>query len=440
MGKLRAEGLDVLAIERYLLHGQPLPSTRDLVATRLAPHAYLQLDADHPRRADLRAAFIAATARHLTTKGALLGLLTAWRRVGIDALLFKGFHLAEFVYPHPAERAYGDVDILIRPERAQDALKIARGLGWRVPWERSVSLYHHNHEEAVLRRAGVVVELHRYVVDSLSPHAAIPQKMTQATWGRARTIAWEGTEVWVPDPVDAMIMGLVLARAWSHGDRWRIKSTDYLDASMLAAHGRFGDGDVRRRAAELGIGRTLELFLKNCNPFGRSLRLGATTRWQRQARYLAMVPERGYLSLEWLLESLGRAPGTAVDAMRTLPRLWTWRRRLQQDPEQGVSSMGPKIAQRSVTRLRDQERLVRGVKWGARLVQPTGDRCHLRSLALVEALREHGVEVRLHRGYEGVGDERRTHLWIKSHDLLLRDLESEPACKVDAVADDAVAG
>jgi hypothetical protein len=231
----------VQAIERYLLDGQPLPSTRDLLATRLASHAYLQLEADHPQRAELRAAFVAATARHLATKATILGLLTAWHEAGIEAILLKGFYLAEFVYAHPAERFYSDVDILIRPERAQEALEIARGLGWRVPWERSASLYHHNHEEAVLTREGTTVEMHRYVIDSLSPRTAIPRRMTQETWKRARPVAWEGTEVWVPDPMDALIMGLVLARAWSGGDRWRIKSTDYLDASVLAAHGGFDD-------------------------------------------------------------------------------------------------------------------------------------------------------------------------------------------------------
>jgi hypothetical protein len=436
---VRTDGIDVLAIERYLLHGGPLPSTHDVVATRLAPYTYLRLGGDDRRRADLRAEFVAATARHLTTKVALLELLTAWHRAGIDALLFKGFHLAEFVYSHPAERAYADVDILTRPERTQDALKIARGLGWGVPWERSASLYHHNHEEAVLTRGGVVVELHRYVIDSLSPNVAVPQKMTQATWRRARAVSWGGTEVWLPDPVDALIMGLVLARAWSGGDRWRIKFSDYLDASRLADYGRFDDRDLRQRAADLGIGRTLELFLKNCSPWDRSLRLSATTRWQRQARYLAMVPERGHLGLEWTLASLRRAPGTAVDAMRALPRLWTWRRRLQHHPIQGML-LDPTVVPRSGTSLRDQERLVRGIKWGARLLQPIGDRCRLRSLALVEALREHGVVVSLHRGYEGAGEDRRTHLWIESPDLLLRDLESEPMCRVDAYADDAVAG
>jgi hypothetical protein len=435
MAKARADGIDVLAIERYLLHGHPLPSIHDLVATRLAPHAYLQLDADHPRRADLRPAFVAATARHLTTKATLLGLLTSWHRAGIDALPFKGFHLAEFVYMHPAERVYADVDILIRPERAQDALEVARGLGWRVPWERSASLYHHNHEEAVLTRGGVTVELHRYVIDSLAPRAAIPQKMTQATWERARANTWEGTKVWVPDPVDAMIMGLVLARAWSGGDRWRIKSTDYLDASMLAGRGGFDDHDVRRRAGELGAARTLGLFLENCDPWGRRLRLEATTRWQRQMRYLGMVPERGHLSIAWLTESLFRAPGTALDTVRTLPRLWKWKRRLQHDPDQGATP-GPTMTKRPATQLRDLERLVRGTKWGARLLQPTGDRCRLRSLALDEALREHGIEVHLHRGYEGAGDDRRTHLWITSQDVLLRDLESEAPCRVEYLADD----
>src|SRR5690606_38305783 len=79
------------------------------------------------RPRDRRAAF----ARRQWLKWEVAPLLTALREAGIEALLFKGFHLAEFVYPVPGSRFHSDVDLVLREGGIEQAGRIARELGWR---------------------------------------------------------------------------------------------------------------------------------------------------------------------------------------------------------------------------------------------------------------------------------------------------------------------
>lgn len=433
----RADGpaYDARAIERYVLGGGGAePTVRDLALARLAPYAYTQLASGDGRRTSLRPYFLAACATHLAAKAALRGLLAAWRSAGIEALIVKGFHLAEFIYPHPAQRRYADVDIVIRPERTADALALARTLGWRIPWERQSSVYHHNHEEAILTRDGMLIEVQRYVIDSLSPNDTVPRKMTLAGWARARSVTLSGTPVWVLDPLDAILMGIVQARAWSAGDRWVIRPSDYLDMALVAERFKLTREDLLRRADELGCARTLDLFLRVCDPWRRSLTLVAPTRLQLAVRYLAMTPERGHLGLEWRYASLRRLPQTARDTACALPWVLAQHRRGGREPPPRLAA--PVLdAEPKRLSLREKERLVRGIKWATRLVQPVGDRCHLRSWTLAEALRAQGVEVTLHSADEPAAGATRTHYWIETPDFVLRDLESEPPCQYVSTRD-----
>ncbi|HVM43872.1 MAG TPA: nucleotidyltransferase family protein, partial [Gemmatimonadales bacterium] len=96
-----------------------------------SPHDTARAGSSDPARAPFRAEFLAALARHQEIKRELVPLLAAWHAAGIETLLYKGFFLAEFVYPTPGTRFHGDVDALIGSAHAAEALRIALSLGWR---------------------------------------------------------------------------------------------------------------------------------------------------------------------------------------------------------------------------------------------------------------------------------------------------------------------
>ena len=426
--------LDATAqVEAYLLDEGRLPDVELLQRTRLAGHAFIHTSRDHPAYAALHAVVSRVNARHLAAKAAVAALLTAWCRAGVDVLVFKGFYLAECVYPHAAQRPYADVDLLVRVAHSQQALAVATETGWRVTWSRLASLANYSHEEAILERNGIKVELHRYVVDCAAPRDAVQRRLTKAAWSQATRVRWQGIDLHTLDPLDSVLLGVVLARAWSGGDDWHLKPTDLLDLRALAERFEFDRHDLERRAQELRCERTLALFLQRCDPWKPHVSLRPPSWSERQRLYLAMTSERGHLGLERLSGKLLRAPATASDVIRHLPRLLAWRLRLQRDPElhhHDPPQHLPHGSSVSFT-LVEKERLVRGIKWGARVLIPLGDPCILRSLALAEALRARGAQVALHTGRSSAGTRTRRHAWITLEEYTLHDLYETTHCKVD---------
>jgi hypothetical protein len=97
----------------------------------------------------------------------LLVLLNAG---GIPALPYKGPALAIQVYGHYAARQYGDIDILVRPEQAVDALRLLLDAGLRqgrpLPpqWDRHLRRLRHSYEVRD-PQTGVTVDLHWALAD-----------------------------------------------------------------------------------------------------------------------------------------------------------------------------------------------------------------------------------------------------------------------------------
>lgn len=424
---------DGAALERFIRDGGPSPDGAALTRAHLAPLAFIRLPADDPARAEHRGAFTRATARHLAHKLAFVTLARAWREAGIEVLVFKGFYLAEFVYEHPAMRPYGDVDVLIRPEAWPRAEAVASALGWTVVWRRRDSLYRWSHEEAILTLGTTVVEVHRLIVDCNGPDDARQRSITQAAWAASNEVAWEDTAFRALAPVDSVLMGLVLARAWSGGDDWHLKPSDYLDLQMLGSAFGVALADVRTRAAQLGCSRSLSLILQRCDPWRTVLDLEPPTGLRRWRWYAQVAPERGHLGIERALGKVRRLPGTFVDVLRHLPRLvraeFALRRGEVPTPTSGADQA---LSRRPRgTALAAKERIVRGVKWGARLVAAGRDPCRLRSRALFEALRATPYSVRLFEGRAANGGP--LHAWVEVDGVVLRDLHDVPPCPVEQV-------
>ena len=75
---------------------------------------------------------------------ALERLRGIFRKSGLRFVLIKGADLAYRLYPEPALRLYGDWDIWFHPDDCENALKVLKEDGWKIP-----KLFSDEHEEAI---------------------------------------------------------------------------------------------------------------------------------------------------------------------------------------------------------------------------------------------------------------------------------------------------
>lgn len=409
----------------WLLGRGDAPPAAALRAAGLGAYAYSVLPADHPEHALLRADFLGSVARNLCHKRAILPLLRAWERAGIPVLLFKGFHLSEFVYPVPGARPYADVDVLLPPESAAAARRVCEEAGWCVDYDSAEVGEPHFHTafEVSSHGAGVNVDVHRYVLGAITPGVRLKRRVTEAVWARARERTWEGVRVWEMDPMDAMLVGLVLGRTWG-ADGWCVKGHDAVDWLLLREQCGGNDRRVDERARELGCTRTLRLFRERFDPGHGRLELGLPPRaWVYWARALSAAE---CFQLGATLLRARHAPGIAADVAATLPYVYRARQAVSRspDPRELLPLLTPPAPPAEAPGSRvSRFRTERGVRWAARLLRTAPGREGLvRSLGLYAALRDQGCPVSFVSGVR-VDEGRSTqHAWLELDGRVLPEL------------------
>jgi len=404
-----------------------LPDVFTLRKHRLAPHAYRLLPQQHPAKAALRPDILTAAAHHEKMKRTLLPLLRLWTDAGIAVLLFKGFYLAEFVYDTPALRFYGDVDILIQPEHAQKAEQLALEAGWRVVFSAGRSLTPYIHELLHLRSpdGGVFVEVHGRVLQNYMPFFHRTQtRLTAAAWQGATQTSLADLPVWVLQPSDAVLIGLVLNRFWSE-DNYHLHARDYLDTHMLLTHFALTEADLYERAQYLHCQHTFKQFWRRCNPLAGNMDLSTPRYWQRQRWNIATSFERPYPTLERYLAKLLRLPGLIRDISRQMPLLLRVLRTLKhtEDVNAVLEQLDVPIGERKAIPLKVRQKIVRGVKWGLTLlrVRP-GSNCLPRSLAIYVALRQQGADAVFCSGFRRKEGKLEGHAWVELDGFVLDEL------------------
>jgi hypothetical protein len=394
--------------------------------------------------ADRIGAVLAAAAGHPLLDEVIVvddALVAAWRRAGIDVLLFKGFALAEFVYPVAGCRPAADVDVLVPPADADRAEAIARSLGW----ESDRFLHEHPftgstrtpsyHAVADLTRpdAAARVDLHRIALHTRryrrSAPGALPARITSALWAASEERAWEGTTVRVPSAVDAALIGLILQRCWS-GDRWQVRPRDVVDLQVLAERAGVTRAALEARARELGCTRTVAAFLDRCDPdtAGADMFASPSPRTLRRLDRLAL-PERGLLGLpEMLADALLMLPGLIGAVLPVLPEVRRVRRALarHQDVRVLLRSLDASTPPRAVHDGADVAELVRvyqGAVWAASLrPEPTVGRCLYLSLIMYSALRRRGYPATFVSGVRRQANGIAGHAWVELGDQVFDPL------------------
>lgn len=101
--------------------------------------------------------------RRLALDAVAVEVVQAFRRAGIEAILLKGRSIAERLYPDSAKRGYRDVDLLVAPERHEQASRILVGLGFAdyLAGAREHERAYCGHATTWLRDGGrAIVDLH----------------------------------------------------------------------------------------------------------------------------------------------------------------------------------------------------------------------------------------------------------------------------------------
>lgn len=285
----------------------------------------------------MRQAQLLQAARHASARRAVADLIGVWRSSGIEALLFKGFYLSEFVYPNASIRLYSDVDVALRSlggldqrQVASESARLAREHGWRVDWylgEPDSATGHHDvdydgHELVLLHHepTGTSLDAHRRLIHknaNRSRRRDVGDQITEAVWAAATPAELVGAAVRLPQPVDAALVGLIAARSWS-GDRYRLRPHDLLDLEALMTRGSFGLAALHERSAELGLAGTTRLFLRRCDPVGRRIDLSPPGPLEVLAYDTLLLPERGHRGLEQWWARTSRLP----EQVRAVATAW----------------------------------------------------------------------------------------------------------------------
>jgi hypothetical protein len=313
-----AEGTRIL--EAFLLTGADDAVVPLLLReANLAGYAFTILPEEHPSKSLFYGDYMLAAARQLNFKARLLPLAEAWRTAGIEVLIFKGFYLAEWVYALPGQRYFQDVDILLQPDQIPEAQKIAESLGWTPTWDYKSAMQPYSHVALHLLSADglIQIDVHRQILHTRTPWMALQKRMTEQAWESAQSQKWGKVSIQVLQPVDSLVIGLILNRCWSL-DLWQLKPHDLLDFRNLVQRYGLSRPDLLMRAQQLGCRRTVKLFLARCDPWLPLLNLRKPSIWERWSWELAIVPERGHLGFERTFGRFHR-PGALQDFLRALP-------------------------------------------------------------------------------------------------------------------------
>jgi len=226
---------------------------------------------------------------------------------GLEPVVFKGAALAHTHYPASWLRPRGDADVLVSPERRDEAAACLQSLGYVARPVVSGAFVSSQRPFAMLDVVGAehVVDLHWRVAN---PHIVASVLTHAELAGRASSVDVRGHRLRVPAPPDALLLACV-HRAAHHDDDDRLLwlydihvLATGLDAEEWAT---FLDEAVSRRVATLcwrGLSLAVDRF-GTALPEDAQARLSGRAGREASARYLRRdVPRAAHLMADlWVL-------------------------------------------------------------------------------------------------------------------------------------------
>jgi hypothetical protein len=215
----------------------------------LGPGATIPVDIEQ----ELRDAYTHSTWRNMRLYHELGQVLAVLRDNDIPAILLKGAHLAQGVYPSIALRSMCDVDLLVR-ERDLSAVERCLFEMGCVRSGRSTTSCHHSYRTPV---QGLLLEVHWDIVGMESPFTL----SVDGLWARAQPLSLSDVPVAVLSAED-LLLHLCLHAGFRHG--FEVGLTAFCDITeIVRCHGSELDWPlVQARARQWGAGRCVYLTLR----------------------------------------------------------------------------------------------------------------------------------------------------------------------------------
>lgn len=179
--------------------------------------------------------------------------------VAVPVVSLKGFAAAHTLYPDPAVRVVGDLDLLVRRADRDPALAAlcAAGFAFRTPGRGRLTLASTaSYDPLVAADGGCEVDLH------LEPDAdPLPRGLDAgAVFDAARTVVWNGAAIAVPAPAHALLIAVSNIAKDKYGPFAARKLVDL--ARILDRYGGALDWtEIRARAARARLERPLSASL-----------------------------------------------------------------------------------------------------------------------------------------------------------------------------------
>ncbi len=145
---------------------------------------------------------------HIRRREELRGILSAFERAGVPALVLKGMALACLVYPDPSLRPMLDIDLLVPAGALDEARGILRGLGFEVPLRHAfrpeTGATAIAESEKPMQRPGtrMMVDLHGGLDFGSGGGSA---RWAASIFDRAREAHLDGVPARVPGPEDLLV-------------------------------------------------------------------------------------------------------------------------------------------------------------------------------------------------------------------------------------------
>lgn len=265
------------------------PDTAEPGSLRLMPLLYRRLaaiGADDPALESLKHVYRGTWYRNQLLFRQAAALLEGLRAAGLQAMVIKGAALAIAYYRDPGVRPMEDVDVLVRTERAADAIDALRSLGWRHPeLARPERLIPVRHAEPFLNDDGGHVDLHWNALWQPGPDDAF--------WETALPAELHGVSTRIPCPALQVVVDCAHGVAWNPVPpvRWVADAATALragdvDWELLVA-------EARRRRVTIALAGALDYLRRTlAAPVPKetiaALRASPTS-WSERAAYRAAL-------------------------------------------------------------------------------------------------------------------------------------------------------
>jgi hypothetical protein len=181
----------------------------------------------------LQRAYVHSKLRHWVERTELALVLGALHAAGVDAIVLKGAHLGEEIYGDGALRPMGDVDLLVRDHRVDDAVHalLAAGYSWstdlHVGPAGPMDYSRHHHIRRLVKEGQLPIELHRAL---LAPNSGRVLDLDDI-WRTAKPTVIAGVTTLALAP-DYLLLYLVLHAATNHG--FQVTLLTLMDLAMVA--------------------------------------------------------------------------------------------------------------------------------------------------------------------------------------------------------------